>query len=131
MTTTRLHPRLFLFRCLLLFVGLLAALGCRESVGQPARPANVPAAAFWLGGADGGVFVLLNKPKTGKTLVRTCTGTIYTELGYVEFSGTFDLSPADGAPLDIADTDQFDFWGGTRLVVKGGKRSLVARFRRR
>jgi hypothetical protein len=122
---------LFIFRCLLLFVGLLAALGCRESVGQPSRPANVPAAAFWLGGPDGGVFVLLNKPKTGKTLVKTCTGTIYTGLGYVVFSGTFDLSPADSAPLDIADTDQFDFWGGTELVVKGGKRSLVARFRRR
>jgi len=131
MTTTRLHPRLFIFRCLLLFVGLLAILGCRESVGQPARPANVPAAAFWVGGADGGAFVLLNKPKNGKTLVKTCTGTIYTDWGYVEFSGTFDLAPADSAPLDIADTDQFDVWAGTELIVKGGKRSLVARFRRR
>lgn len=124
-------PRFGLFPCLLLFIGLLAALGCRESVGQPARPANVPAAAFWLGGPDGGAFVLLNKPKNGKTLIKTCTGTIYTDSGYVWFSGAFDLAPAGSAPLDIADTDQFDGWDGTELFVKGDKRSLVARGVRR
>jgi hypothetical protein len=120
-----------LFRWLLFFMGLLAILGCGESVGQPVRPANVPAAAFWLGGPDGGAFVLLNKPKSGKTLIKTCTGTIYTDTGYIWFSGTFDLAPAGSAPLDIADTDQFDGWDGMELFVKGDKRSLVARQIRR
>lgn len=40
------------------FILLFLLTGCSH---EPTRPMNVPAEAFWVGGADGGVYILCNR----------------------------------------------------------------------
>ena len=51
----RLQPALLLFNFLLLVVA------CSSQNSTPTRPDSVPKKAMWIGGVDGGTWVLLKK----------------------------------------------------------------------
>jgi hypothetical protein len=82
----------------------------------PARPARVPASAFWCGGVDGGVFVDISaRGKPGRY-----KGTIYNEAGDTWYQGEFRVDPKRGAKLPKRGTSWCEGWDGTRLYVAGG-----------
>jgi hypothetical protein len=107
-----------------LAVSVIAAtiIGCYPVAEEPVRPNGVPAEAFWVGGADGGVFIRLEPPVAEPS---TYSGAIYAENGLVEYEGRFTLEPASSEPFDIQDRQGVAGWDGTRVVLKDG-RALVA-----
>jgi len=109
---------------LLLMLAIILVLVSLELSAEPARPARLPKEAFWLGGSDGGVFVLL-KRKDDHGL-SSYTGTIYHPYGAVWYKGSFILSPAGSNSIDPARQGQFVGWDGTQILLEDG-RSLVAK----
>jgi hypothetical protein len=67
---------------------------------QATRPPNVPQAAVWVGGPDGGVFVLFEPPPIPGAKATTIRGKVFHSTGEVWFSGTFVPEPP-GAAVDL------------------------------
>ena len=112
------------FRCLLVVVIIVFSFGCMESSGERTRPVGLPTEAFWLGGPDGGVFLLLNRHDDPKS--KSYDGAVYHPDGSIWYKGRFILEPAASAPVDPKNRDQFDGWDGTQILLLDG-RSLVAK----
>lgn len=109
----RQRAALALAACWLAACLLSACLQCGSST--PARPASVPASAFWCGGADGGAFVDITARGKGRY-----QGSIYTEAGDVWFQGEFRQDPKLPAKMPKRGTSWCEGWDGTRLYVRGG-----------
>ena len=84
---------------------------------SPRRPAGVPAQAFWVGGLDGGVFVLLERSNDRKG---TFAGKIYHQDGELLYAGPLVPKPA-GTFVDPAQHEQFAGWDGERLLIADGR----------
>lgn len=86
----------------------------------PRRPAGVPAAAFWVGGPDGGVFVLLEPTNDRRG---TFAARIFHPDGAVWYAGPLVPAARDGAAADIdpGQHDQFAGWDGERLLLVDGR----------
>jgi hypothetical protein len=106
---------------------LLAAcvlVGCSTEVGEPARPAGVPADALWVGGVDGGVFVKVARATSGET--GRFSGAIYYEhSGDPWYRGDFTLEPPGSGRVEVGRADTYSGWDGTSLLLRDGRR-LVA-----
>ena len=83
----------------------------------PHRPAGVPAQAFWVGGPDGGVFVLLERANDRKG---TFAGKIFHPDGELWYAGPLVPAPRD-AGIDPTQHDQFAGWDGERLLMADGR----------
>lgn len=72
----------------LLAIVWLLAPACKSNT-IPKKPAKVPEQANWLGGVDGGIWILpKEKIKTGEYLI-----SIYTDVGNLWVEDTFGLAP--------------------------------------
>ena len=109
---------------LVLLGAVMLAWGCVQPAPEPARPAGLPAEAFWLGGPDGGVFVWLKRQDDPAST--SYTGAVYHPDGSVWYEGRFILAPAGGRPVDPANRKQFAGWDGTQILLQDG-RALVAK----
>lgn len=109
---------------LVVAAGVAAMLGCSRLPCGTARPAGVPAQAFWLGGPDDGVFVQLN-PHDGAAAT-SYSGSIYHSDGSIWYAGKFVLKPAGSRPIDPFDRAQFAGWDGTRILLQDGRSLLAA-----
>jgi hypothetical protein len=96
---------------------------------QATRPPNVPQAAVWVGGPDGGVFVLFEPPPIPGAKATTIRGKVFHSTGEVWFSGTFVPEPP-GAAVDLGRERDFLGWDGEKLLL-AGNRALRAVARRR
>jgi hypothetical protein len=83
----------------------------------PTRPASVPAEAFWVGGLDGGVFVLIERTSDGRGRF---AGKIYHPDGELWYAGPLVPAPRD-ASIDPTQHDQFAGWDGQRLLMSDGR----------
>ena len=93
------------------------AVGCmQDSAGEPRRPPAVPARATWVGGPDGGVFVVLRA-----TTATTYAGTVYYPDGSIWYAGTFVLRPLGARAFDPARAKQLSGWDGTKLLIDDGR----------
>ncbi|WP_330835261.1 hypothetical protein [Piscinibacter sp.] len=95
-----------------------------NSAGEPQRPLAVPKTAAWVGGPDGGVFVLLKARADAGSVAYS--GTVYHVDGSVWYSGPFVLQPAGAKAVDPQNKRQFSGWDGTQILLEDG-RSLVAK----
>jgi hypothetical protein len=113
----------------LALVSIAAVDGCRMKAaeGAPSRPFNVPPAAFWLGGPDGGVFVLLKADESGGH-THPIQGTIFHQNGQTWFTGRFVAEPA-GATIAVEDRAAFMGWDGERLLLTQGRALRAVRGR--
>jgi hypothetical protein len=119
MIGTRPHGLLYLVAAVAVAVVLVA---CDQPSREPARPTGLPTEAFWIGGADGGVFVRLQRPDTAHDAY---SGAIYHPDGSVWYEGRFSLEPAGSAPVDAEDRQRLTGWDGTQILLDDG-RALVA-----
>ena len=106
---------------------LLAAALCACDAGTaapPARPASVPPEALWVGGMDGGVFVVVQPPAAGAARTQY-RGSVWYAHGAVWYRGAMRLEPAGAPALAVGDVTQYQGWDGSRLLLSGD-RSLVA-----
>jgi hypothetical protein len=116
------HQRLV---CSVLFVviaGSAFLAGCdKRQSDQPPRPVGVPENAFWVGGADGGVFIILEKQSGDASGVYQ--GTIYHDSsGRIWYRGRLIVEPKGNAIVDITNPKLFDGWDGRYLHLIDGRR---------
>ena len=86
-------------------------------VNPPKRPAGVPAEAFWVGGPDGGVFVVI---KRATRPPGTFAGKIYHDDGTLWYAGPLVPAPR-GVSIDPSQHHQFDAWDGDNLLLSDGR----------
>lgn len=105
--------------CVVLLPMLAAIASCTTEPPEPPRPGSVPNTAFWVGGADGGVFVQLERRLSDPRGVYQAK--VYYEAGEVWYEGPLVLDPLDGADVNIADRRIFSGWDGTQLILVDGR----------
>lgn len=109
------------WKAVLLLVFLLI-FGCEREVStsaEPARPSNIPAASIWVGGLDGGVFVLIRKSeKHGKDMY---LGEIYYVSGDLVYKGPMKLFPAGTTDFDSTRKESYEGWDGDTLYLSNNR----------
>jgi hypothetical protein len=102
-------------------------LNCRSSSGPPPRPPPVPASAIWVGGADGGVFLVFDKKANDPKQIYDAA--IYTEhSGDIWFKGKLRLSASPEIdPRVYRDPKFFSGWDGERLHLSDGRQLTVTK----
>jgi len=101
------------------------SLGCgcqrTRTSAQQESPAVPPIVGrvdqFWVGGLDGGVFVIFEPRSSSKMPLR---GRILRADGSTWFVGEFVPEPP-GIEVDIRDRTAFKGWDGERLLLTGGQ----------
>ena len=74
------------------------------------RPEPVPVTAIWVGGADGGVYVDINRH------ANNYSGTVYTDnTGDIWYSGSFTYSGI--AEFDVKAASSYTGWDGEMLYL--------------
>lgn len=107
------HVVVFVF--LLLLFGLSACKVETSEVIEPVRPDLVPVNAMWVGGIDGGFFVLVTKPPEYPETV--FYGEVYYVSGDVAYKGKLRMFPEDGAGINIKEKHSFEGWDGDTLYL--------------
>ncbi len=97
---------LSLFFCIVLF-----ATGCNS---KPSSPAIGPNGSWWVGGADGGVFVYIEDDENKNDNIYQ--GTIYYEHDKsIWYQGKFKYSKNTG--FDFENKSLYDGWDGEKLFL--------------
>lgn len=109
----------------LVLVFLLVA-GCEREAStttEPGRPPNIPASSIWVGGLDGGVFVLVRKSEQlGKDMY---FGEVYYVSGDVAYKGPLKIFPARTVDFDPTKKESYEGWDGDTLYLKNGRHLKV------
>jgi len=105
----------------LLVVLALAGVNCRPAAPvAPPRPSQVPATAMWVGGVDGGVFLVFGKKASDPKQVYDVA--IYHDGdGEAWFEGKLQLNAGEIAPGSYGDPKFFSAWDGERLHLADGR----------
>lgn len=103
-------------------VTALLLSGCVDvgQSGDHSRPESLPAEAFFVGGADGGVYVQLNAARERAESIYT--GTIFYADGQTWYEGAFRLEPAKANAIDTSNKTLFDAWDGEVLYLRDRRR---------
>jgi len=116
-------PSCLRLACALLVLTVCAtACPAREREGepyQPSRPLAVPKAALWVGGPDGGVWVLLEK--NAEDPPGRYRGAIFHEGGLVWYEGALVVDPPDRPDVDLTTRTLFGGWDGDELHLNDGR----------
>ena len=109
------------WKCTLALVFLLV-VGCEREAStptEPNRPPNIPAASLWVGGLDGGVFVLIRKSeKLGKDIY---LGEIYYVSGDLAYKGSMKIFPAGITDFDSTKKESYEGWDGDTLYLRNNR----------
>ena len=93
--------------------------GSTGMVAEPKRPQNVPAKAIWVGGPDGGVFVVIEKRK--ETEPHVYYAEIYYESGELWYKGGLALEPPRAPFPDPKQHELLSGWDGDALYLVDGR----------
>lgn len=106
-------------------LALAAASACvTTTIEPPPRPSGVPAEAIWVGGADGGVFVVVTASGAGPE--GTYVVKAYADAtGETVFDGHMRLDPPGGDAPYMKDPKTFTGWDGDHMHLRDG-RSLIS-----
>jgi hypothetical protein len=86
----------------------------------PPKPANIPAAAIWSGGADGGVYVVISK-KEGDA-PDFYQGKIYHDrTGDLLYTGPLQINDINRPMVNLMDPASYAGWDGTHLYLSDGR----------
>ncbi len=89
----------------------------------PSKPDSVPEKANWVGGLDGGVFVLVNKIKGSDP------NEYWAEIHYVSgdlaYKGNMRIYPKGSNDFDYRDPKFYQGWDGDTLYIVGEKQLRV------
>lgn len=109
-------------RTLVLLLLTIGGSGCDSSstITKPAeRPASVPTNALWVGGLDGGVYVLVTKKAEDKPPIYDAT--IYYSMGEIDYQGKLAINTPDNTTFDYKQVDSYKAWDGDTLYLSDGR----------
>ncbi len=111
---------LFLKLPLICLIVFFSACETREPViTEPDKPSGVPVNSIWVGGLDGGVFVLIKGPKKGAE--RIYFGSIYHASGDLSYQGEMKIFPDFSKTPDLANRQIYQGWDGDTLYLSGSR----------
>lgn len=93
----------------------LSACDSNKNHEPPNKPGSVSESAFWVGGADGGAYIEINKKSTHEYYAKIyfdATGEIWYE-GVLNYSGDDEI--------DVNNKKVFSFWDGDTLYLVNNK----------
>lgn len=102
----------------LIFGAVLGLVGCKKEAPEstePERPSSIPASSFWVGGHDGGVYVLIKRPE--KSDGNLYVGEIHYASGDLAYKGPMTLFPENSPEIDPAAKESFEGWDGDTLYL--------------
>lgn len=85
----------------------------------PSKPKSVPEEAFWVGGIDGGNFILIRKKANGNSMFSVQIYNDYT--GDLEYSGTLQYSGNVTGGKSFGDPTFYQGWDGEKLHLTNGE----------
>ena len=107
---------------LIIALFVLAASGCESQepvVVEPSKPSNVPSEAIWVGGIDGGVFVLIRDSESSDDGIYF--GEIYYVSGDVSYKGDLKIYPDNLLRIDFNNKESYQGWDGDTLYLREGR----------
>jgi hypothetical protein len=110
------------FACLLSLVAALFMSGCHqesEPLAAPERPGSVSPAALWVGGNEGGFFILVEQNRADQAQP-AYRAEIRHANGELAYKGPVQLHPP-GSYFNPSLPDVYDFWDGDRIYLMDGR----------
>ena len=93
---------------------------------NPKRPASVPESATWFGGADGGVFAIIERRADDSPYVYRAK--IYDDWeGGLWYEGFLMQHPAEGPEIDPTRTADLSSWDGHAVRLVDGRKLAIAK----
>lgn len=108
---------------LLFVVFVFILLGCESQtkvIVEPDKPASIPQNSIFVGGLDGGVFVLLEKYSSN-----TYASEIYYISGDLAYKGKMRLYPDSAQKFNINDEKSYQGWDGDVLYLVGDRQLRI------
>jgi hypothetical protein len=84
----------------------------------PPRPQSIPISALWIGGPDGGVYVLVKNNNDGPDIY---DAEIYYSEGSISYKGKLVINTADSPQFNYNDTNSYSAWDGDTLYLQDGR----------
>lgn len=116
--------KLILIVCLILFslIGLIIFIiynSIHVIPDTPKHPSSIPQEAFWVGGIDGGVFIISQKRKNDGLGIYYAE--IYFETGTLAYKGRLALMPKKEELIDYKNKTIYSGWDGDSLHLIDGR----------
>lgn len=119
----RFHIHYFFFHRInwILFVGIVAIMGCRSN--WPQRPTKVPENAIWAGGPDGGAWISCKLATKEPFIEYDCQ--IYDENGTLCADGAYILATINKTPItgiaNFRSINSFNAYDGENIYITSKK----------
>lgn len=84
----------------------------------PPRPQNIPTNALWVGGPDGGVYVLVKNNSDSPDIY---DAEIYYSEGSISYKGKLVINTADSPQFNYNDINSYSAWDGDTLYLQDGR----------
>lgn len=109
------------FMWFLFLIFSISACDIQEgTVASPDKPEQVPEQAFWIGGHEGGAFILISNKKENNEYF----GAVYFDTtGEVWYEGQFNYT--GDAPFDVANKSSYTAWNGDFLFLENGEKLIA------
>jgi len=85
----------------------------------PPRPDSIPEKALWVGGPDGGMYVLVQKNNSDSPTIYGAA--IYYDSGGVSYQGRLVINTADNPQFNYNDVNAYSLWDGDTLYLQDGR----------
>ncbi len=90
----------------------------------PPRPDNIPEKALWVGGPDGGMYVLVHKNNSDSPAIYDAA--IYYDSGDVSYQGRLVINTPDNPQFNYNDVNSYSGWDGDTLYLQDGRQLTIA-----
>ena len=89
----------------------------------PPRPDNIPQNALWVGGADGGVYILVQDNSSENSAIYDAE--IYYSEGSISYKGRLMINPVDNPIFNYSDVNSYSGWDGDILYLQDGRQLTI------
>lgn len=106
-------------KCFFIVLTLLL-VSCSSKSNNPARPESVPQAAMWIGGLDGGAWVLLQKKDNHPDYIYYAE--VYgDQAGDPWYIGRLEVLPHSRPKVPLENPEAYGVWDGESLLLEDGR----------
>ncbi len=83
------------------------------------HPENIPDHALWVGGVDGGVYIIISKSENDKPPIYDAI--IYYESGNISYKGKLAINSIESPLFDYKNSESYSAWDGDTLYLRDSR----------
>ena len=102
-----------------LFLTLFGCSNSTDNVEDNVWPDNVPNTALWVGGADGGIYLIIKKNASDNPDIYN--GVIYYSSGGIDYEGKLSINNIENPSFDYKNSNSYSSWDGDTLYLRDGR----------